>query len=67
MLRYDCYPSSRTVPPVRHGLSPSGCRHSCRCHTRLCRRCRGQARRMRRASPARCACVSLAASRPDSP
>ena len=66
VLHYDCCPALRTVPPVRHGLLLSGCRHSCRCHRRLCRRCRGQAPRKRRASPARCVCVSSGANRPDS-
>ena len=66
VLRCDCFTALRTVPPVRHGLLLSGCRHSCRCHRRLCRRCRWQAPRRRRASPARCACVSSGVNRPDS-
>ena len=27
VLHYDCFPALRTVPPVRHGLLLSGCRH----------------------------------------
>ena len=55
----------QAVPPVRHGLSSFLRYHRFRCHTWLCQMYRGQAPQKRRASPARCACVSLAASRPD--
>ena len=62
----DClFPPGSAVPPVRRVPFPYVSRRSCRCHRRLCRRCKGQAPRRRRTSPARCGGVFPAASRPD--
>ncbi|EFL46510.1 hypothetical protein HMPREF9296_0829 [Prevotella disiens FB035-09AN] len=62
----DCqFPPGSAVPPVRRVPFPCVSRRSCRCHRRLCRRCRGQAPRRRRASPVRCGGVFPAANRPD--